>query len=684
MSYTEQQLREAAQRALEAGDVAAAEELAQAAMALRQPPQRERLRAIGQGLTLGFGDEIMAGVRALSPNQTYDAALEDERSRLSDYRENFPASSAAYEVGGAVLPAIGAGTFTGGTGTGAVMGATAARAAPTMARTLPALARNLLARVGTAPTLARTAVAGAGTGGVYGFGTGEGGVGPRLGNAAIDATIGAIGGVGGQAAGTALARPLEAITDFARRRIGGRAGNVVQAEIQRLAAESGMSVDEVIDRVANGQMMAEVSETLRFAARAYKSSTGEGSAIISEAFRRRNPDGTTYTRAGEMGAQALDRLTGALAPDFQPNILRDFAGRQAAARAAERGAYRQAFEGAGDLTPEIIDEMGAVLQRAPAAARDAAELIRARTGQNPYFTVSEAGEVRFGRAPTLEEAELVRRALNDAASRAFRGGQGALGEALDEMEGGLRSQIDDFAPQLSDVRATAAGTRAARDAFNSGRTALTRPADQVMMEFDQVMAQGEEAVAAYRAGLMDNLRRIAQSPSGPSLMGRLADPQRGTSTIINSVLDEADRAEVMAMVGRAADSQAAQNTIMGGSQTAQTLAQSGRIGSAGLMADVGQALRGDVLAAGRAAMALAGEAMQGMNERQRAEVARLLVERNPDVLRRALTDESGLMALQRQVELLGAVVRRGGAATGTVAAPPAINERPAPQMPIMP
>lgn len=652
---TEAELRAAAQRALEAGDVAAAEELAQAALAARQPPQKERLRAVGQGLTLGFGDEIMAGVRSLAPGQTYDAALEDERRRLAEYREGFPVSSAAYEIGGAVLPALGAGVLTGGTGTAGVMGATAAR---------------------TAPTLARTALAGAGTGAVYGFGSGEGGFGPRAGNAAIDAAIGAAGGVAGQAAGAALARPLEKLVDFARRRIGGRAGGLVQAEVQRLAAESGLSVDEVIDRVANGQMMAEVSETLRFAARAYKAGTGEGSAIISEAFRRRMPDGTTFTRAGEMRGQAMDRLTGALAPDFQPNILRDFAGRQSAARAAERGAYRQAFEGAGDLTPEIIEEMGAVLQRAPAAARDAAELIRARTGQNPYFTVSDAGEVRFGRAPTLQEAELVRRALNDAASRAYRGGQGALGEALEEMEGGLRLQIDEFAPQLSDVRATAASTRAARDAFNSGRTALSRPADQVMVEFDRVLEQGPEAVAAFRAGLMDNLRRTAQSPGGASLMGRLADPAQGRSIILDTVLDEADRAEVMAMIGRASDSQLAQNTIMGGSQTAQTLNQGARIGSAGMIPDLVQAARGDVLAAGRVAMSAAREAMQNLDERQRAQVARLLVERDPDILRRALTDESGLMALQREVERLGSLVRRGGAAVGTVAAPPAVNERP--------
>jgi hypothetical protein len=72
----------------------------------------------------------------------------------------------------------------------------------------------------------------------------------------------------------------------------------------------------------------------------------------------------------------------------------------------------------------------------------------------------------------------------------------------------------------------------------------------------------------------------------------------------------------------------------------------------------------------------AKQAMAGLSEKQKADVARLLVQRDPAILQRALVDEGGFMALQRRVEELGAIVRRGGAAVGTAATPPMVNERP--------
>jgi hypothetical protein len=657
MAYTEEQLKAAAKKAAEAGDMAAAEELARAAMVMRGDPPTERARAaLGQGLFLGFGDEILAGIRSLSPNQTYDEALADERKRVADYRTNYPNSSFAYEMGGAILPALAAGLVSGGTGTGGVMGATALRAAP---------------------TVGRAALAGAGTGAVYGFGSGEGGLANRAGNAVIDAGLGAVGGAGGQVLASVVAKPLEKVVDFARRTIGGRASSAVQAEVQRLAAESGMSVDEIIDKVANGQMMAEVSDTLRYAARAYKAGGGEASSTISDAFKRREFDGSTWTRAGETRGGAQDALQGALAPGMGDNVLGSFTAGQSAARAAEKDAYTRAFGTAAPLTPEIVDALGEALRRDPEAAQYAARLVMARTGRNPYFTVDQkTGQVLFGRAPTLEEAELVRRALVDTKDAAYRAGQGGVGEALGEVEAGVRQQLDEFSPDLQSARTTAAANRTARDAFEAGRTALNRPADAVMLEFEQVVAQGEAAVRAYRAGLMDQLRKTVQSPSGASLMPRLADPNKGQGMILNYVMPAEQRDYVLKLIGQAADSQEAQNVIMGGSPTAQTLLGQGQQGSAGMVVDIMSASRGDIPAAMRVIDQAARKAMEGLSEKQKVEVARLLVQRDPTILQRALVDEGGLMALQQRVEQIGALVRRGGAAAGTVAAPPMINERP--------
>ena len=129
------------------------------------------LIGLTQGLSFGLVDEANAALRAGYDRvvngkpfgEAYDQRLAQERSVLSQVREENPLSSLAGEVvGGAVIPA-GA----------AAKGATVAQQA------------------------VRGAAAGAATGGLYGFGQGEGGVANRTQDAAVS---GAIGGAVGAAA----------------------------------------------------------------------------------------------------------------------------------------------------------------------------------------------------------------------------------------------------------------------------------------------------------------------------------------------------------------------------------------------------------------------------------------------------------------------------------------------------
>lgn len=115
-----------------------------------------------QGLTFGGGDEIVAaGVSALS-DKTYDQALADERQRLEMGRAESPVASYGGEIAGAVAMPLGV--------------------------------------VAKGPTVANTALRSAGMsgllGGLYGFGTGEGGLADRLSNAAgVGAVSSVLGGV---------------------------------------------------------------------------------------------------------------------------------------------------------------------------------------------------------------------------------------------------------------------------------------------------------------------------------------------------------------------------------------------------------------------------------------------------------------------------------------------------------
>jgi hypothetical protein len=102
----------------------------------------QKARLIGQGAALGFGDEIEALVRAMSPNVTYSEAVDEIRSSISEAKKAFPLQSAGYEIAGAFIPGLAAAPFTGG---GSLI-----------------------------PTMGRAAAIGAAEGGIYGLGTGTG------------------------------------------------------------------------------------------------------------------------------------------------------------------------------------------------------------------------------------------------------------------------------------------------------------------------------------------------------------------------------------------------------------------------------------------------------------------------------------------------------------------------------
>ena len=120
---------------------------------------------IGQGLLLGFGDEIEAGLRTgFGLLGDYDKTVGTVRENVRDFAEENPLTALAAEIGG--------GLVTGGVG--------GARAAGT------ALGRKVLEKAGTAGL---AGAVGATEGAIAGAGAGEGLEG-RLAGAAVGGTLG--------------------------------------------------------------------------------------------------------------------------------------------------------------------------------------------------------------------------------------------------------------------------------------------------------------------------------------------------------------------------------------------------------------------------------------------------------------------------------------------------------------
>jgi hypothetical protein len=598
----------------------------QEATAAAVPTQRGRTAA--QGLTLGFADEIEARARALTTGRPYEELLNEIRGSVKAYQEARPKEAMAYEIGGAAIPAIGgllAAPFTGGTSAAAV-----------------------------APTLGRMAAIGGLEGAAYGFGTGEGGAAERLARVPGSAAAGAVGGAVGGAAVRGAGGAITALTDSARRLVGQRGSSVVENEIQRLAQQTGKTPDEIADDIINGRIMAE-NGTIRLAVRALKTSGGEASRILEEGIRGR----PSQTRA-----EALTDLRQYLSDVGEPSALQAQRRSEDVVRQTERQAYSQ-FENV-PAPAEVVEALEDTLRRVPSASKEVEIMLRAQTGEAPFYKILEDGSVEFTRTPTLMEAERARRAVGNRATALYRESMGGAGEAVSGVEGALRQSVDVAAPNLAATRAQVAATRQQNDIFKFGQNALSGDANERLMEFSRLTSP--EEIGAYRAGLMAALEARATTGSRQSLIRNLADPETKEGIILRQVFPEDQLDDVLYRLETAEEAQATAGRVLQGSDTAATLAENARRGMGLSVGDITGVLSGSPDAIISAAQKVVGRFGRDLNDAERARVARILVSQDPELVRRAITDEGGMAALQRRVEQLAVAATQGARRGATVGA----------------
>jgi hypothetical protein len=138
--------------------------------------------ALGQGLGMGFGDEIEAYARSKLGDESYDTLLERIRGQQKDFSEAYPTASTTAEVAGGVGSMFIPG---GAVAQGVNAGLKGTRAASALAQTGKALGR-----------VGKEAAKGSAYGAGYGFGTGEGGLENRATGAAGGALVGGLVGGG--------------------------------------------------------------------------------------------------------------------------------------------------------------------------------------------------------------------------------------------------------------------------------------------------------------------------------------------------------------------------------------------------------------------------------------------------------------------------------------------------------
>ena len=630
----------------------------------------DKARLTLEGLTLNFGGEALGGIRSIisraaGGDLSYEDALKEENDILEKARSSSPGESMAYEIGGSAIPSVVSMIFSAGGSTPAVL-ANIARIA------------GQFGLKKTAGSVLKTAAKGAVEGFTAGVGAGEGDLIDRATNSGTLLSTG-IGTVGGPAVGGLVKVAGKGISKIAnldvfRKNFGGLLGKAETDELIRIIDESGIEPEEIIRRVSEGEVIADMSPELAMSLRALYSTAGKGRGEVA----------TTLTKRMDIApAKASATLQKNLAPEEESgNILKWFGKSEKNLKKQEGDAYNKIFnESRDNLDPDdarllysnLNREVVEIVQTQKDLLPKISALLQA-TKQKPLFKVSKAGNVTMLRDVDLETSEIIRRALNDQASENFQKGLGAMGTALSDLEGGLRKVIDDAAPALASTRAQWAKIMARSRAFDDGKKILSKSADEVELMFESLAAKGDgEAIAAFRAGYASALRNKKTVSGQTTLFRNMNDVSRKERLVLETIYPGEQLDEVVKQINLADRAIKTVNRVLGGSPTAPQQAASKKIGSMSLVANVADIFMrplGAPFAAMRILRDFAGSKMDNLSQEQRTEVAKMLVSEDPVLLEKMLTDKTVLGKISQKynsiIDNLGSTARRATATTSAV------------------
>ena len=590
-----------------------------------------------QGATYNWGEEIEAAVRSVLPEALgggeYEAIRDELRGRLAEYQRQYPGEALTAEIAGAFLPTVAAAVLPGG------QGAAALRTA------------ELATRGGRMMQGVKGATVAGGEGILSYGGAAEGeltadDIAPALASAATSI-------VGGKAAEKAIsgAGALGSrVINFAREKMGTKAADAVQAELLRLAETSGRTVDDIVNDIMNGRVMAE-NATLAAAVRSLRSQQGPASTTIDEALERR----ATQTRQA-----ATEELQEGLAPGMPGNVQKAINASDAELAKMESAMYKKAFGEVPNVSSEIAEVMLEYARLYPQAAARLTEKYR-RRNIVPIFKQADDGALELARLPDLEDAEILRREIGIQARMEFKTpGQEGLAVDAKDAEQTFKRILDAEYPGLAEVRASAASLRGAKESYQEGKRVFSGSPDDAEILYDKAAEEGPEAVKAFQAGAMSQLRKMLSRR--PGMTGLLADPERADGQILAIIFPNEGLESIQQRLSIAEGARDLRQSVIRGSMTAPQQQAAAREGTNLTMTDISGIAGGDPIAILSATRKMLGGIAPGLTDAQRNQVAEVLFSEDPQFVRRMMTNEAPIDEVLRKIQgalsMLGATARR--------------------------
>ena len=526
-------------------------------------PINQTVRAISQGATFGFGDEIAAAgdasldwlfkgaVAGKDWSDLYDKHLGYERGLLEDFREESPVLAMGGEIAGAVPTALAtagvsvapsairAGSNLLGRALGQRAGATGSMVSPTMKR--PSFAGRV----------AKGALGGGASGAVYGYGQGEGGEFNRAASSVIPALFG--GGVG--AVTPAIGSAVQGVAERIARNKAAKAGDVPSSTVDTL--QEAMEIDtghggRALD-VPTGGVMADAGPGLRSVLDRSIQRTGAASAPA-----RRFADDRA-TKATDDVTQVMDEVLGT------PQGMRTVEGRL---RAESAPARRQAYEAAYSTPIDYSSEAGMALENivrqnvTPDIVRAANKMMQLEGQQSRQILarIGDDGSVTFERLPDVRQLDYMTRAINQLAEGAegkgAMGGTTPIGRIYQNLSSQIRGLTRELVPAYGEALDIAGDTIRSRKAMELGQSAMrTRITVDQLADEMQGMSQAERQYMVQGVrDYIDNVMAQAKQSYTPQLTasGHIARAVRHDPEALKGLRElssRANREKIAMLVG---------------------------------------------------------------------------------------------------------------------------------------
>jgi len=554
------------------------------------------IRTFGQGLLLGWGDELEAKIRSMVSDRSYDEIRNEINAEIDAFRQQNPKIAFTTEILGAIAPT-------------AALYFSGAGAPVATARTA-----SLLGRVGQGAKIGFI------EGGVSGAGYAD--EGERTAGAITGSLIG--GGLG-VATGAVVGPMTEAINRWTT-------GKNMRFEnyLNRIRTELGNDAqlytdDDIIQRVASGEMLVEGSEQLR---------------NMIDAFVQEGPDSQYITQLLNLRKDAArTKLINAIDEDLTDSQNRNIVQRineDVRVTRVNRGReYNKIYADYGSIEDlEFRPNMQRILLADDSLRREFDKLSKAKEADPLY--VIQGNNFIWARNPTLEEAENLNQLLKESVDNYYKAGRTQLASTLDGYQAPYESYINRLSPELETVRSNYALNEQIQQAFNTGRNIFgKRPSEVVNIIND--LGDNPEVIAALRAGAGDNLQSILSTRAGVTFTREVNDTSNAKNQIFQMIYPEENVDDVLELARRSR-SRNDLVQMLGGSQTAKRLNQM-RLGNVAseTMLNVLQG-RNVITPTARFLIGKITNLAPSLPESTKRQVVDMLLTQDPEVVRRYLTD----------------------------------------------